>query len=278
MDFASHSDSMRKVATEVASLLHSGGHEEIFTSVFPGHSGSLTSASVVNRVKESSRTLFLTLMQERLQRYVTSEEEATKERIRIFKEQQEAILGLKKTRVERVKDALARLAGQLSSETDAQAQQIQDSMSTLHQEYDESQTDGNHEATQEHMVNHGVDVDSGKSDDGLFDLDDFDSDHADGDSDGYQTDEDGSIVDSGMEMRRPSNDSHEQQLLATSVPISMPAFSGGHHKQQDSDNELAKDIGASIKKLALSVQDCSDTLFGDLPRPRVNSDAAKRWH
>ena len=32
---------------------------------------------------------------------------------RIFKEQQEAILGLKKTRVERVKDALARLENEM---------------------------------------------------------------------------------------------------------------------------------------------------------------------
>lgn len=50
---------------------------------------------------------------------------------------------------------------------------------------------------------------------------------------------DGSMADSGMEMRRDSLDSHEQRELATSVPISMPTFSRLHHEKLGSDEEVS---------------------------------------
>ena len=46
------------------------------------------------------------------------------------------------------------------------------------------------------------------------------------------------MADSGMVMRHSSFDSHEQPVLATSVPVLMPTFSRGHHETHDSDDEV----------------------------------------
>jgi hypothetical protein len=209
-------------------------------------------------------------LEERLQQYVSREEESMKERIRYYAQQQEALFAVKKSRAEKVKDALYRLADHV-----LRGESVQLPETLLG-------GTGSSDLPKVSLSKTGVDLDSGRLDDGLFDLDGFESDgQASGESDSEQTDGDGSMADSGMVMRHTPFDSREQPLLATSVPVSVPAFSRAHQEALESDDDLGGDfenIGASIKKLALSVQDSSDTLFGDRPRPRVNSDAGKRWH
>jgi hypothetical protein len=61
-----------------------------------------------------------------------------------------------------------------------------------------------------------------------------------------------------------------QPVVASSAPLEVPMFRPSQHIATPSERETAPaDMASSIKALALSVQNTG--MFGDLPRPRVNS-------
>ncbi|XP_065835844.1 uncharacterized protein [Oscarella lobularis] len=219
----------KKVSSEISALLETPDYAEIFGALV---SRTVSCDAIVAWAKVNASDLS-TRCDDDLDAYLRREEAATRERIRAYAEQQEALLKLRKSQVARTKAVLTRLAGEIASGS-----------------YET-------ESTTDDRRNGGADeVSSSAADDeDLFEFDDTSDDR------------------SSNSLCTPAPE------LGTSLPISMPGTNNWRLKNGVEDEKTCEfeNIGESMKKLALSVHASSTKMFGDLPRPRVNSDAVRKF-
>eukprot|EP00118_Oscarella_pearsei_P000236 m.4492 g.4492 ORF g.4492 m.4492 type:complete len:261 (+) comp10840_c0_seq1:244-1026(+) len=248
--------------SEISEMLKSPVYAEIFGVLFSRPLDAHSCDDVVEWVKENPSGLAVRCEKD-LDEHLNREESEMKEKIRAFTEQQEAILCVRKAQVERTKSVFMQLAKEIANGS------CTSSKETI--------------SSSERLDIGGIDdreiSSSAADDEELFDFDGFESsgrlwEESDVEHDDANEDNCSDSLSADSYLAAP--------VLASSLPISTPGFGYGKDRKGNKDPNLEEacefeNIGESMKKIALSVHEHSTAMFGDLPRPRVNSDAAHRF-